>query len=112
MGERDKHILDGYIDALIERDGAAASLKFLPEEKKAACLTRIAELDQILDEAEAVYGNDQLDIFAKAVESRRLSVQDLIAHLERLEPRMTRSSDLSDLLSKLQPAYNHKPGDH
>ena len=112
MGERDLNLFDGYLDALIERDGAAASLTFLPEDKKAVCLARIAELDQILDRTEAAYGDDDLETFAKAVKARRHRVEDLIAHLERMDPISPRSRNMGVLLSKLQAAENAKGDEH
>ena len=102
MTERNTKVLTDYIDALTEREAALTALSFLPVDKHVECEARIAKLDRIIDDAEAVFDNDQLSNFEAALEARRHRVEDLILHLERMGARPMSGNTLDDLLLRLQ----------
>jgi len=112
MNDSEMNLLDRYLEALTEREGAAAALNFLSADEQAACRARIAELDRILDEAETAFGNEQLMAFERALETRRHNVADLIAHLERMGSQIASVGSVNDLLARLQAVENRMRIDH
>ena len=86
MPGRDPKVLDAYLDALAERNGAVAALEFLPNEMRAECETRIHELNVQLANNAAVLGQPQLGLYNATPDIRRHNIADLIAHLERMLP--------------------------
>src|SRR5881394_1084652 len=101
MNDSETNLLDRYLEALTEREGAATALNFLSADKRAACKARIEELDRILNDAEAAFGNEHLVSFERALEIRRHNIADLIAHLERMGSQIASVGSVNDLLARL-----------